>query len=243
MLAFGGFNLVSFFLFVKGLQLVAVVRANIINNGLTTAFSVLAGIVVFAEPATGNWSGNGAASDRDCHDRAQRRLGLRRTPGVRTAENVNGVIGPARFGPRLLRPFAISFRRTIAARPPSRGRFAKRFLFAQINRRALCVALCIMREERERLLLVFVYVCVSWYLVDNRPGGLTVRIIGAILVVVLLLAALPAARRIVCMWPPPVRTPLATERWPTPTARSKRGPTWRRRATTVYVKAERIARR
>jgi len=53
MLAFGGFNLAAFFLFAKGLQLITVVRANIINNGLATAFSVLAGILIFAEPASG----------------------------------------------------------------------------------------------------------------------------------------------------------------------------------------------
>ncbi len=52
MLAFGGFNLLAFFLFAKGLQLITVVRANIVNNGLATAFSVLAGILVFAEPAS-----------------------------------------------------------------------------------------------------------------------------------------------------------------------------------------------
>ena len=52
MLAFGGFNLLAFFLLAKGLQLVTVVRANIVNNGLATAFSVLAGILVFAEPAS-----------------------------------------------------------------------------------------------------------------------------------------------------------------------------------------------
>ena len=53
MLAFGGFNLAAFFLFAKGLQLITVVRANIINNGLATAFSVLAGVLIFAEPASG----------------------------------------------------------------------------------------------------------------------------------------------------------------------------------------------
>ena len=52
MLAFGGFNLLAFFLFAKGLQLITVVRANIVNNGLATAFSVLAGVLVFAEPAS-----------------------------------------------------------------------------------------------------------------------------------------------------------------------------------------------
>jgi drug/metabolite transporter (DMT)-like permease len=52
MLAFGGFNMLAFFLFTKGLQLITVVRANIINNGLATAFSVLAGIIVFTEPAS-----------------------------------------------------------------------------------------------------------------------------------------------------------------------------------------------
>ena len=50
MLAVGMFNLFGFLLLTKGLQLTAVVRVNLITNALTTALTVLAGIVIFAEP-------------------------------------------------------------------------------------------------------------------------------------------------------------------------------------------------
>ena len=51
MLATGVFNLLGFLLVTKALQLTAVVRVNLINSALTTALTVLAGIVIFAEPA------------------------------------------------------------------------------------------------------------------------------------------------------------------------------------------------
>ncbi len=51
MLATGVFNLFGFLLVTKALQLTAVVRVNIINSALTTTLTVLAGIVIFAEPA------------------------------------------------------------------------------------------------------------------------------------------------------------------------------------------------
>lgn len=51
MLATGTFNLFGFLFVTKALQLTAVVRVNIINSALTTALTVLAGIVIFAEPA------------------------------------------------------------------------------------------------------------------------------------------------------------------------------------------------
>ncbi len=51
MLAVGLCNLLAFLLIAKALQLTGVVRVNVINNALTTALTVLAGIVIFAEPA------------------------------------------------------------------------------------------------------------------------------------------------------------------------------------------------
>ena len=51
MLAVGLCNLLAFLLIAKALQLAGVVRVNVINNALTTALTVLAGIVIFAEPA------------------------------------------------------------------------------------------------------------------------------------------------------------------------------------------------
>jgi len=50
MLAVGMFNLFGFLLVTKGLQLTAVVRVNLITNAVTTALTVLAGIIIFAEP-------------------------------------------------------------------------------------------------------------------------------------------------------------------------------------------------
>ena len=51
MLATGVFNLFGFLFVTKALQLTAVVRVNLINSAVTTALTVLAGIVLFAEPA------------------------------------------------------------------------------------------------------------------------------------------------------------------------------------------------
>ena len=51
MLAVGLCNLLAFLLIAKALQLTGVVRVNVINNALTTVLTVLAGIVIFAEPA------------------------------------------------------------------------------------------------------------------------------------------------------------------------------------------------
>ena len=50
MLATGVCNLMAFLLIAMSLQLTNVVRVNTINNALTTALTVLAGIVIFAEP-------------------------------------------------------------------------------------------------------------------------------------------------------------------------------------------------
>lgn len=50
MLATGACNLMAFLLIAKALQLTTVVRVNTINNAMTTALTVLAGIVIFAEP-------------------------------------------------------------------------------------------------------------------------------------------------------------------------------------------------
>ena len=49
MLAAGAMNLLGFLLVTKSLQLSTVVRVNVINNGLTMALTVLAGIVMFGE--------------------------------------------------------------------------------------------------------------------------------------------------------------------------------------------------
>jgi drug/metabolite transporter (DMT)-like permease len=51
MLAVGLCNLLAFLLIAKALQVTSVVRVNVVNNALTTALTVLAGIVIFAEPA------------------------------------------------------------------------------------------------------------------------------------------------------------------------------------------------
>ena len=51
MLAVGICNLVAFLLIAKALQLTTVVRVNVINNALTTALTIVAGIVIFAEPS------------------------------------------------------------------------------------------------------------------------------------------------------------------------------------------------
>ena len=51
MLATGICNLLAFLLIAKALQKTTVVRVNVINNALTTALTVLAGIVIFAEPS------------------------------------------------------------------------------------------------------------------------------------------------------------------------------------------------
>jgi len=51
MLAVGICNLMAFLLIAKALQLTSVLRVNVVNNALTTALTVLAGIVIFAEPA------------------------------------------------------------------------------------------------------------------------------------------------------------------------------------------------
>ena len=51
MLAIGVFNLMGFLLLTMGLQLTSAVRINVINNGLTTALTVLAGLMIFAEPS------------------------------------------------------------------------------------------------------------------------------------------------------------------------------------------------
>ncbi len=49
MLAAGAMNLIAFLLITKSLQLTTVVRVNVVNNGLTMALTVIAGIVLFAE--------------------------------------------------------------------------------------------------------------------------------------------------------------------------------------------------
>ncbi len=50
MLATGVCNLMAFLLIAKALQLTTVVRVNVLNNAMTTALTVLAGIAIFAEP-------------------------------------------------------------------------------------------------------------------------------------------------------------------------------------------------
>jgi len=52
MLAAGGFNLLAFLAITKGLQLTAVVRANLLNAS-QVAMGALAGILLFGEPLTG----------------------------------------------------------------------------------------------------------------------------------------------------------------------------------------------
>jgi drug/metabolite transporter (DMT)-like permease len=50
MLAAGAMNLVGFLMVTKSLQMIAVVRVNVINNGVVSVLTVLAGILLFAEP-------------------------------------------------------------------------------------------------------------------------------------------------------------------------------------------------
>ena len=50
MLATGVCNMLAFLLIAKALQLATVVRVNVINNAMTTALTVIAGIAIFAEP-------------------------------------------------------------------------------------------------------------------------------------------------------------------------------------------------
>lgn len=54
MLVAGAMNLLAFLLVTKSLQLTTVVRVNVINNGLTMALTILAGIAIFAE----SWNRN-----------------------------------------------------------------------------------------------------------------------------------------------------------------------------------------
>ena len=49
MLAAGAMNLAGFLLVTKSLQMIAVVRVNVLNNGLVMALTVVAGIALFAE--------------------------------------------------------------------------------------------------------------------------------------------------------------------------------------------------
>jgi drug/metabolite transporter, DME family len=50
MLAAGTLNLVAFFLVTKSLQMITVVRLNVLNNGLSTALTAVAGALLLAEP-------------------------------------------------------------------------------------------------------------------------------------------------------------------------------------------------
>jgi drug/metabolite transporter, DME family len=50
MLAAGVFNLLAFLLVTKSLQMISVVRFNVINNGLTTVLTAVVGIVLLSEP-------------------------------------------------------------------------------------------------------------------------------------------------------------------------------------------------
>jgi drug/metabolite transporter (DMT)-like permease len=50
MLAAGTMNLMAFLLVTKSLQLISVVRFNVLNNGLTTAMSAAIGVAIFHEP-------------------------------------------------------------------------------------------------------------------------------------------------------------------------------------------------
>jgi drug/metabolite transporter (DMT)-like permease len=50
MLAAGAMNVIGFLMITKSLQMIAVVRANVINNGLVSVLTVLAGVALFAEP-------------------------------------------------------------------------------------------------------------------------------------------------------------------------------------------------
>ena len=53
MLAAGVMNLIAFLLVTKSLQMIPVVRFNVLNNGLTTALTATMGIVLFVEPLNG----------------------------------------------------------------------------------------------------------------------------------------------------------------------------------------------
>ena len=50
MIATGVCNLMAFLLIAKALQLTTVVRVNVLNNAMTTALTVIAGVAIFAEP-------------------------------------------------------------------------------------------------------------------------------------------------------------------------------------------------
>jgi drug/metabolite transporter (DMT)-like permease len=50
MLAAGALNLFAFFLVTKSLQMITVVRLNVLNNGLSTALTAVAGTLLLAEP-------------------------------------------------------------------------------------------------------------------------------------------------------------------------------------------------
>ena len=56
MLAAGAFNLIAFFLVTKSLQMITVVRLNVLNNGLSTALTAVAGTLLLAEPWNGTLS-------------------------------------------------------------------------------------------------------------------------------------------------------------------------------------------
>jgi drug/metabolite transporter (DMT)-like permease len=53
MLAAGGLNLIAFLLVTKSLQMISVVRFNVLNNALTTAMTAAIGVVGFREPCNG----------------------------------------------------------------------------------------------------------------------------------------------------------------------------------------------
>jgi drug/metabolite transporter (DMT)-like permease len=53
MLGAGGLNLVAFLLVTKSLQMIPVVRFNVLNNALTTALTAAIGVVGFREPCNG----------------------------------------------------------------------------------------------------------------------------------------------------------------------------------------------
>jgi len=52
MFGFGASNLLAFLLIAMALELTSVVRVNVLNNALATLLTVLAGLAIFAEPAT-----------------------------------------------------------------------------------------------------------------------------------------------------------------------------------------------
>ncbi len=53
MLGAGVMNLIAFLLVTKSLQMISVVRFNVLNNGLTTALTAAIGVALFHEP----WNG------------------------------------------------------------------------------------------------------------------------------------------------------------------------------------------